>query len=125
MHSGWMAEAACRGKPLAWFITPDDQPEPWQPDPRALALCDRCPVRQACLDRALEDGEVGTWGGTTSHQRRQLHRRRARLACPVCGSRQIVEASGRRRVWHPARTQPAGGRTLEVCLACATSWPAA
>jgi WhiB family transcriptional regulator, redox-sensing transcriptional regulator len=119
MDAGWMERAGCRGAPLAVFISPgDDDQEPWQPSAAALGFCVPCPVRDACLRWALRYGEVGTWGGTSSHQRRQLRRPRSRLACPVCGSRQVVTASGRRRPWGgPA---PA----LEVCLACALSWRA-
>jgi hypothetical protein len=120
MDAGWMSQARCRGAPLELFISPGDEPdEPWAPTAAALASCLPCPVRGECLAWALLFDEVGTWGGTSTHQRRQLRRPRSRLACPVCRSRQVVAASGRRRTWGgPA---PA----LEVCLACALSWRAA
>lgn len=46
---------------------------------RAVAVCKQCPVRDRCLDHAIERPEVhGVWGGLTANQRRE-----------------IVEASGR------------------------------
>lgn len=83
----WWDRAACRNKPLDWFITPGDaDDEPWEPDPRATAVCDVCPVRPECLADAIRNGDVGTRAGTSVHQRRQLKRPRERLACPVCRS---------------------------------------
>ncbi|MGA2829103.1 MAG: WhiB family transcriptional regulator [Streptosporangiaceae bacterium] len=47
-------------------------------DPAALRACAACPARNACLDRALEMGEIGPdsgiWGGTTHLERRRLLR---------------------------------------------------
>lgn len=49
---------------------------------QAIRTCDRCDVRQACLDYAVaENIEIGVWGGLTERQRRayvrQLGRRLA------------------------------------------------
>jgi len=39
----------------------------------ALAICRRCPVRQACLAEALaEPALTGIWGGTTEARRHEL-----------------------------------------------------
>jgi WhiB family redox-sensing transcriptional regulator len=38
----------------------------------AKALCGRCPVQRKCLQIALEAGEVGIWGGTTTEERRAV-----------------------------------------------------
>ncbi|KUN86454.1 WhiB family transcriptional regulator [Streptomyces griseoruber] len=36
----------------------------------------RCPVREQCLDRAMDtDQALGVWGGTTEAERRALRRR--------------------------------------------------
>lgn len=48
-----------------------DDPEAWFPDPRSYAAidrakegCNRCPLKQQCLDMALRTGErFGVWGG--------------------------------------------------------------
>ena len=45
----------------------------------ALAVCARCLVRDACLERALHYGEeTGIWGGTTGPQRERILQRRGR-----------------------------------------------
>jgi WhiB family transcriptional regulator, redox-sensing transcriptional regulator len=42
-------------------------------------FCDRCPVRQACLDDALaKQSDWGIFGGTTGEERRLLRRSMAR-----------------------------------------------
>lgn len=44
---------------------------------KAKAVCAGCPVRQACLDFALEhDLTHGIWGGTTPEDRRAWRRER-------------------------------------------------
>jgi WhiB family redox-sensing transcriptional regulator len=46
---------------------------------RASRICAGCPVRQPCLEFALDHAEVdGIWGGTTREER--LRRRRAAAA---------------------------------------------
>jgi len=46
---------------------------------RAKAVCGRCPVRAACLARALADDEAfGVFGGLTTRERRALRRQTAR-----------------------------------------------
>lgn len=46
----------------------------------ALAVCATCPVREACLEWALERGEEGVWGGTVTEDRRRLRLVRRRSA---------------------------------------------
>ncbi|MFZ6003036.1 MAG: WhiB family transcriptional regulator [Actinomycetota bacterium] len=54
-----MRAAACRGMPPARFYPP-----PGEPADDALAVCARCPVRDACDRHAIETGEeCGIWGG--------------------------------------------------------------
>ena len=38
-------------------------------------FCADCPVRDVCLAAALQRGEQGVWGGTTTHDRVLLARR--------------------------------------------------
>lgn len=71
------------------------------------AICGRCPVAVECLNYALEYGMEGIWGGTSDYQRRQLNRPRSRARCPNCDSNDVVPENGH-----------------ELCLRCATSWPA-
>lgn len=45
----------------------------------AKAVCARCPVREWCLQWALDVGQVeGIWGGTTESERRATRRGSAR-----------------------------------------------
>ncbi|MFO7249314.1 MAG: WhiB family transcriptional regulator [Actinomycetes bacterium] len=51
-------EIPCRNDPDLWFAESPEDVE------FAKALCGGCPIRQACLDRALERAEPwGVWGG--------------------------------------------------------------
>lgn len=42
--------------------------------PEVLELCSTCPVRNFCLQEALDSGACGYWAGTTTGQRRKLKR---------------------------------------------------
>lgn len=47
----------------------------------AIRTCDRCEVREQCLEYAVSEGiDIGVWGGLTERQRRAYVRRRGRLA---------------------------------------------
>lgn len=66
----WAVFAACRDRdPDAFFpVTPGDERA-------ALRICSGCPVRQDCLEFALEARvRFGIWGGLTEKQRRSLRR---------------------------------------------------
>jgi len=79
----WQSRAACMGVNGELFLGPDDE----RPRDRvrreslALMVCQSCPVRDACLDHALEVPERhGVWGGTTPEQRLTMHRRGLQVA---------------------------------------------
>lgn len=70
----WHERAACRDRDAEMFFCLE--PESVR---RALALCGRCEVREACLAQALARREVfGIWGGTTETERRRIFRRQRR-----------------------------------------------
>ncbi|MFD6490828.1 WhiB family transcriptional regulator [Streptomyces sp. NPDC060188] len=75
----WRDSAACRSvDPDLFFPIGNTGPAVLQIQ-EAKAVCEGCPVREACLDWALESGQsVGVWGGTSETERRSLARRRAR-----------------------------------------------
>ncbi|MFD6924565.1 WhiB family transcriptional regulator [Streptomyces sp. NPDC059944] len=75
----WRDSAACRSvDPDLFFPIGSTGPAVLQIQ-EAKAVCEGCPVREACLDWALESGQsVGVWGGTSETERRSLARRRAR-----------------------------------------------
>ena len=59
--------AACAETETDLFFS--DEPAEIQ---KALAICERCPVRAKCLADALEREEYGIWGGTTEAERDQM-----------------------------------------------------
>lgn len=66
----WQKRAACRGMGHAVFVNGHAKR-----DPAAVGICDTCPVRQDCLEHALDSpGLVGVWGGTTEIERKWLFR---------------------------------------------------
>ncbi|MFI5966818.1 WhiB family transcriptional regulator [Streptomyces asoensis] len=72
----WREHAACRHEdPDLFFPIGTSGPALLQVE-QAKAVCGRCPVREACLDWAMEtDQTLGVWGGTGENERRALKRR--------------------------------------------------
>ena len=68
----WRRDAACLGAgPNAFY------PERGEDVLAAKAVCAECPVKQDCLDYALETRQLfGIWGGLSERQRRALRPRR-------------------------------------------------
>jgi WhiB family redox-sensing transcriptional regulator len=65
---GWRYRAACRGADLNLFFP--GRGESAEP---ARRVCARCPVREPCLDYALDQGIThGIWGGLAERDRRSL-----------------------------------------------------
>ncbi|MBU7598925.1 WhiB family transcriptional regulator [Streptomyces sp. P38-E01] len=73
--TSWHVRGACHG------MEPADAEATFFPHPRdhwsideAKGLCALCPVREECLDFALEHGILhGIWGGLTDRERRRPH----------------------------------------------------
>ena len=74
--TGWMSSALCRDEPPAVFF-PNDGVGVLI----AVQICEKCPVRAACLEFALANHiEHGVWGGVSERQRRRILRaRRSRV----------------------------------------------
>lgn len=72
----WRQHAACRHEdPDLFFPIGTSGPALLQTE-QAKAVCRRCPVREPCLEWALEtDQTLGVWGGTSETERRALKRR--------------------------------------------------
>ncbi|MCW2529240.1 MAG: transcription factor WhiB [Pseudonocardiales bacterium] len=71
----WQGKAVCRGTdPEVFFMGENERGSRKRlHEERAKAMCAQCPVRQACLDWAVEVGEAfGVWGGTTPGERQRL-----------------------------------------------------
>jgi len=76
-NDDWRQRAACRDEdPELFFPVSDTGPGARQAE-QAKAICARCPVRELCLDYALDSGlDHGIFGGTTETERRELRRAR-------------------------------------------------
>jgi WhiB family redox-sensing transcriptional regulator len=67
----WREDAACRGADTDLFFPATEE----EAGP-AKAICALCPVREECLEFALQTRqEDGVWGGMTETERRRLRRR--------------------------------------------------
>jgi WhiB family redox-sensing transcriptional regulator len=63
-------ELGCRQFPDAYFMTGEYEDD-LSLNKLAVAICNTCPIRQLCLDYAMEANEpYGIWGGKTASQRR-------------------------------------------------------
>jgi WhiB family transcriptional regulator, redox-sensing transcriptional regulator len=75
-RTDWFDDAACREIDTdIFFPTSEAQAD------EAKAICAACPVREECLEYALEirPGD-GVWGGLTATERHRLIRRRQKAA---------------------------------------------
>ena len=79
----WQEDALCRDYPVDLFFGPDDalesELEKQAREARAKAICQECPVRDPCLEFALDTSQkYGIWGGMSDKERAAVKRRRAR-----------------------------------------------
>lgn len=87
--SDWRAYAACADYSTEWWF-----PSKGHAPDFALAVCQGCPVAQACLDERMAAitsvaYDDGVWGGTTPRQRLDMRMgRMPAVANPPQGQRQ-------------------------------------
>jgi WhiB family redox-sensing transcriptional regulator len=76
VNQTWQLRAACRGPESTLFFPPsasERKEERETREARAKIICSTCPVREPCLDYALEIREPhGIWGGLNEHERREM-----------------------------------------------------
>ena len=81
VEQSWQIRAACRGPQAAVFFPPaafERKDEKLAREARAKEICRTCPVRQPCLDYAVEIREPhGIWGGLNELERKAVLARRA------------------------------------------------
>ena len=58
---------ACKGEPHARFF-----PRGAGVNQETRDMCAGCPVREACLQWALDNDEYGFWGGTSTEERAHM-----------------------------------------------------
>ncbi|MFC4335828.1 WhiB family transcriptional regulator [Salininema proteolyticum] len=77
----WRHEAICRDEdPELFFPIGDSGPALSQVE-LAKSVCNRCPVRESCLEWALATGQdAGVWGGLSELERRALKQRDGYIA---------------------------------------------
>jgi WhiB family redox-sensing transcriptional regulator len=66
---------------------------------QARAICNRCPVRDACREWAIRYEPAGVWGGLSAEERDMERRRRAGTAehqCEICGDTFPARRPGQR-----------------------------
>ena len=79
----WRDQAACKGQGDLFFPPPMTDPRlevgKWERFAKAKAICAECPVRDECLEWAL-DTELphGIAGGLTENERNRIRRARWR-----------------------------------------------
>lgn len=77
----WRDRAACRDEDPELFFPVSDVGPGARQAAEAKSVCDRCPVRLACLEFALDNGlDHGIFGGMTERERRKVARRSAGAA---------------------------------------------
>lgn len=73
----WFDDAECRGMDPSTFVPERGNVSKrgnFRIEPRAIATCHRCPVRDECLDYALTTNQTGVWAGTNDAQRRAMRK---------------------------------------------------
>lgn len=77
----WWSQAACQGYDPEWWADDTDH------RPEAVAICIRCPVRQACLADAERRGDVGVVRGGVLLFVVRGTRKNVGLICAGCNNR--------------------------------------
>lgn len=71
--TSWREDAACSGVDSDLFFPVTDDEEATA---QAKAICETCPVKDACLSYSLATNQAaGVWGGLDANERRRLRRR--------------------------------------------------
>lgn len=87
MSTAWEAKARCRTVGVEPFFPEGNGGKHRAAADEAKAVCAMCPVRQPCLQFALDLGgafevarRAGIWGGTTPRERAAIHRQQQTAA---------------------------------------------
>lgn len=72
--------AACRGESVSTFFPPSANANGGTAAKmkyhftvqRAMSICEQCPIRESCLEYAIQAEPHGIWGGTTEEEREYI-----------------------------------------------------
>jgi len=103
----WYRDAVCANKDPDLFSPAVETPKGLEEV--KSAFCDRCPVRERCLQFAIIHDGRGYWGGTLTSERLAMKRTRSRAKCPITACR---------------APEPVVVGRYQVCLRCGASWQA-
>lgn len=71
----WISHGACQGEDPELFFPIATTEAAHEQVRAAKAVCFRCAVRVQCLSYAMDTGQHGIWGGTTSAERLDARQR--------------------------------------------------
>ena len=118
IHPTWIDGAKCRGLPGDLFYSEHQHNNSQVQEARSVCLGThpnhpgRCPVLEACLDYAINNGEkYGVWGGTSERERRRIKRQRHRDAAIEAGRIITASASDRQEFASVVRNDQEGDPT--------------
>ncbi len=85
MDTSWMAKGNCKDEPPSRFFPSDGVGVEV-----ARRICASCPVKEPCLEHALDQRvDHGVWGGASERERRRILKRRREVA----GADQVAASS--------------------------------
>lgn len=116
-NTAWMVEAAC----VDFLRIIEFHSTDYQEQKQAKDICKTCPVRQKCLQYALDNHERnGIWGGANAQELRQVQSidadgftfiHQKPIKCLNCGTKKFLTVLERRRT-----------KTLVQCTECELTW---
>lgn len=75
-------EEPCAQVGHEWFFTAGDGTS-YKDLPAVVAVCESCPMREPCLEYALNVNMRGIWGGTTEADRKRIRKARNIIPLPI------------------------------------------
>jgi WhiB family redox-sensing transcriptional regulator len=99
----WRDQAICKDKPIEFFF-PEMNDKRGQMESRAF--CKTCPVKNECLEEAIENMERGIWGGTSFKDREAIRRTRGTYRSKN-GRTGTTHGTLSGAKWHSTRHEPA------------------
>lgn len=82
MTPEWKSKAACAEMNTAFFFYEPAGNDVAAWEQSAKDICERCPVKEECLESAIKHNELGIWGGTNEAERRRIRRQRGKRDNP-------------------------------------------